>query len=215
MIHVADQILEFSDKVGGARNVYEGHINLLVGGFMFDKSELPAYPWVLPAGTPIKVDEQARTIKIHYAFEVAEAVTAGAKVKVKKGFEGSRVKAGMFLMVAPEDADTAGTGIKVNSVVTTNDDFDEVTLASDPGELSAGAVLVEADKSGETAKIKSVPNALTDRDKRLAPDAKSINGDAVWACDRPILERRIPPIAPAIKKALRDADCFFRFSNRK
>lgn len=215
MIHVADQILEYSDKVGGARNVYEGHINLLIGGFMFDKSELPEYPYVLPAGTPILADEQARTIKIHYAFAVSEAVSSGTKVKVAKGPEGSRVKTGMFLMKAPDTLDASGTGIKVNAVVTTNDGYDEITLASALGILAVGDILVEATASGDAAKIKCIPNSLTDRDKRLSPYAKSINGDAVWASDRPILERRIPPIVPVIKKALREADCFFRFSNRK
>lgn len=215
MIQVADQIMEFSDKVGGARNVYEGHPLLLIGGFMFDKKELPNYPYVLPAGTPILVDEQARSIKIHYAFEVYEAITSGKVVKVTKGFEGSRIKEGMTLMSAPDTIDGTGQGYTVASVDVSNNDYDSVTLNASPGSLSKGAILVESTDATASAKIKVIPNSLTDRDKRLAPDAKSINGDAVWACDRPILERRIPPIAPVIKQAMKDADCFFRWSNRK
>lgn len=215
MIQIADQIIEFSDKVGGARNVYEGHPLLLIGGFLFDKKELPNYPYVLPAGTPILVDEQARSIKIHYAFEVHEAVSSGKVVKVTKGFEGSRIKEGMTLMLAPESIDGTGQGYTVASVDRSNEAYDAVTLNLAPGTIAKGAILVESTGATADAKIKVIPNSLTDRDKRLAPDSKSINGDAVWACDRPILERRIPPVAPIIKKALREADCFFRWSNRK
>jgi len=214
MLKTADQNIQFSDKIGGTRVVFEGHPSLLVGGFDFDIAELPAYPNVLPAGTPIKVDEAARTINIHYAFQVAEAVSNKTSVKIVKGIEGSRVKAGMFVMAAPDTATTTGTGIKINSVDTSAEGYDTITLAS-AATLAKDAILVEADKSGEGAVIKVVPNALTDRDKRLAPGALSMNGDGVWACDRPILERRIPAVAPAIKKALAENECYFRWSNRK
>lgn len=212
MLKTADQNIEFSDKIGGTRVVFEGHPSLLIGGFDFNPAELPTYPNVLPAGTPIKVDEQARTIEIHYAFEVTEKVSA-TKYKVKKGIEGSRAKEGMFLMVAPATAETTGTAGTIKSIDATNEGYDEVTFTAS-FTAEAGDVLVEAATAGADAKVKVVPNALTDRDKRLAPGAKSINGDAVWACDRPILERRIPAVAPAIKKALAENECYFRWSNR-
>lgn len=215
MIQIADQILEFSNKVGGAKVVFEGHNSLLIGGFTFTKADLPVSPNVLPAGTPILIDEEARTIKIHYAFEVSEAVTSGKVVKVKKGIEGTRVKKGMFLMAAPTTYGGTGQGYEVASVVTTNTEFDTITLNAEPGALTVGAILVECTAKDATAKVKVVPNALTDRDKRVSSDAKSINGDGVWASDRPVLERRIPPIADCIKKALRDNECYFRFSKRK
>ena len=214
MLKTADQNIEWSDKIGGTRIVFEGHPLLLVGGFNFDLAELPAYPNVLPAGTPIFIDEQARTIKIHYAFSVFEKVSNKTAVKVAKGVEGSRVKAGMFLMAAPDSVETAGTGYEVKSVDTSNEGYDIVTLAS-AASFEKEAILVEATAAGAEAKVKVVPNCLTDRDKRLDPNAKSINGDGVWGNDRPSLERRIPPVAPAIKKALAANECYFRWSNRK
>lgn len=213
MLKTADQNIEFSDKIGGTRVVFEGHPCLLIGGFDFDIAELPTYPNVLPAGTPIKVDEDARTIEIHYAFAVTKKVSA-TKYQVAKGIEGSRVKAGMNLMVIGNDVDTAGTAGTVKSVDTSNEGYDEITFTAS-FTAEEGDVIVEATAAGEGAKVKVVPNALTDRDKRLAPGAKSMNGDGVWANDRPILERRIPPVAPAIKKALAANECYFRWSNRK
>lgn len=217
MINIADQLIEFSNKVGGARNVYEGHVSLLVGGFLFDKSELPTDGNVLPAGTPIYADEESRTIMIHYAFKVTGAGTSTG-FKVVKGFEGTRVKVGMFLMVAPTTESGTGQSYKVTAVDSSNEEYDVVTTSATATAVTDGAVLVEASSLSATASIKCLPNALTDRDKRLDSNATQINGDAVWACDRPILERRIPPIADCIKAHLLSnyaAPCFFRFSNRK
>lgn len=214
MLKTADQNIEFSDKIGGTRVVFEGHPLLLVGGFNFDISELPAYPNVLPAGTPILIDEQARTIKIHYAFSVFEKVSNKTSVKIAKGIEGSRIKVGMFLIAAPDSVETAGTGYEVKSVDTTNEGYDIITLNS-AVTLEKDSILIEATASGESAKVKVVPNCLSDRDKRIDPNAKSVNGDGVWFVDRPILERRIPPVAPCIKKALVANECYFRWSNRK
>jgi hypothetical protein len=33
--------------------------------------------------------------------------------------------------------------------------------------------------------------------------------------EKPVLERRMPPLTASLKKALRDNECYFRFSNRK
>ena len=127
MINIADQLIEFSNKVGGARNVYEGHVSLLVGGFLFDKSELPTDGNVLPAGTPIYADEESRTIMIHYAFKVTGAGTSTG-FKVVKGFEGTRVKVGMFLMVAPATETGTGQSYKVTAVDSSNEDFSDPDL---------------------------------------------------------------------------------------
>ena len=129
MINIADQLIEFSNKVGGARNVYEGHVSLLVGGFLFDKSELPTDGNVLPAGTPIYADEESRTIMIHYAFKVTGAGTSTG-FKVVKGFEGTRVKVGMFLMVAPTTESGTGQSYEVTAVDSSNEDYDVVTTSA-------------------------------------------------------------------------------------
>ncbi|MBQ0113666.1 MAG: hypothetical protein KBT03_11090 [Bacteroidales bacterium] len=214
MVTSANQHIEFSDKVGGARVVFEGHPYVLTGGYNFDLSALPDYPNVLPAGTPINCNEDTRTIAIHYAFRVVETTATSKTVKLAKDGQGSRVKVGMNLMVAPSTLSTAGQGYEVKSVDTTAADYDVVTLGSDAS-FSANAILVEADAKTSSAKVKVVPNSLLDRDIVKDAKAKLVNATGVWSNDRPVLENRIPPIAPAIKTALLENGCYFRFSTRK
>lgn len=214
IISSADNHIQFSGKVGGARAVYEGHLMILVGGCMFKKDQMPLYPaGVLPAGTPVYCDEVARTFDIHYAFSVAEAATASTTLKVAKGFEGSRIKVGMHLIPAQSDVATAADAtFAVTAVDTSNEAYDIVTLGS-AITAAVGAVLWEADST--TKKIKVLPNALTDRDKVRYAETYMVDGAAAFGCDGAVLERRIPPISDAVKAYMRSQDCFFRFSNHK
>lgn len=210
----ADNYVQFADKVGGAREVFEGQPKVLVGGCTFNISQMPAYPNVLPAATPIYVDEVARTIDIHYAFGVYEAANASTTIKVKKGFEGSRIKVGMNIMKATAKVATTGTAVTVTAVDTTDPAFDVVTVDS-ALTLTLTDVIWEADKAGTGAKVKVVPNALTDRDKRLVPGSSHVNGATIFMCDGAILENRIPPVSDAIKLALKENDCFFRYTKHQ
>lgn len=209
---MADNHIAFSGKVGGARAIYEGHPHILVGGCMFKLNQLPLYPaGILPAGTPIYVDEVARTFDIHYAFELAEAASTKT-VKVKKGFEGSRIQVGMELIPAQADVETAASAsYKVTAVDTTNEAYDVVTLST-ALTANAGSVLWEANAE---KKIKVKPNALTDRDKVKYAETKMVDGAAVFACDGAVLENRIPPVSPAVKAYMRANDCFIRWSNHQ
>lgn len=225
MIKSANQYIEFSDKVGGARVVFEGHPYALVGGYNFDLNTLPNYPNVLPAGTPVYCDEEARTITPHYAFAMYEAVTAEAgskatdtvNIKVAKDGQGSRVKVGMALMEAPATITTTGKAFAVSAVDTSNANYDVVTIVAGTSAISFGAdaVLVEAAEAGTGKKVKVVPNALLDRDIVKDANAKLVNATGIWSNDRPVLENRIPPIAKAVKAALLENGCYFRFSTRK
>lgn len=209
---MADNHIQFSGKVGGARAVYEGHLYILTGGCMFKLNQLPLYPaGILPAGTPVYCDEETRTFDIHYAFELAEAAST-KNVKIKKGFEGSRIQVGMELIPAQADLDTAASAsYKVTAVDTANEAYDVVTLSA-ALTANAGSVLWEANSE---KKIKVKPNALTDRDKVRYAETFMVDGAAAFGSDGAVLERRVPPITDAVKKYMREQNCFFRWSNHK
>ena len=206
--------VKFSKNIGGVRKAYEGH-NLpwmYYGGFKFPSLDvLPASGNVLPAFTPVKVDEEARTIVPMYAFSV-KAVDSNAKtITVNKDVEGTRAKVGMKLIALGNSLATAAqTVATISAIDSSASDVDVLTVDNVVG--SAGAVIVEA---GSDSKIKVIPNGLTPYDTCVDEAAFALDGDAVWGADAPILERRIVPIPDLVKKALKDADCVFKFSNRK
>lgn len=192
-----NQSIRFSTKLGGYRKVFEGHVNLLVGGFNWDLKDLPTAGNVLPAGAPIFVDEGARTIKPLYGFKV-EKVEAANLTVVRDEF-GTRAKVGM----------TIG-GQKVKSIDSSNQWFDVLTMEAavtgKKGDVLYGTM--------DGKDIKTKVNGLTPYDICLDGHAYSADGDAAWQCDRPILIRRMPPITDEVLKSLNSNGCFFRFSNR-
>jgi len=206
--------VKFSKNIGGVRKAYEGH-NLpwmYYGGFKFPSLDvLPASGNVLPAFTPVKVDEEARTIVPMYAFSVKAVDSTKHTITVNKDVEGTRAKVGMKLMALGNSLATAAqTVATISAIDSSESDVDLLTVDNVVG--SAGAIIVEA---GSDSKIKVIPNGLTPYDTCVDEDAYALDGDAVWGADAPILERRIVPIPDLVKKALKDADCVFKFSNRK
>ncbi len=206
--------VKFSKNIGGVRKAYEGH-NLpwmYYGGFKFPSLDvLPASGNVLPAFTPVKVDEVERTIVPMYAFSVKAVDSTNHTITVNKDVEGTRAKVGMKLMALDNSLDTkAKTVATISAIDSSESDVDVLTVDNVVG--SAGEVIVEA---GADSKIKVIPNGLTPYDTCVDEDAYALDGDAVWGADAPILERRIVPIPDLVKKALKDADCVFKFSNRK
>ena len=206
--------VKFSKNIGGVRKAYEGH-NLpwmYYGGFKFPSLDvLPASGNVLPAFTPVKVDEVERTIVPMYAFSVKAVDSTKKTITVNKDVEGTRAKVGMKLMALGNSLATAAqTVATISAIDSSESDVDVLTVDNVVG--SAGAVIVEA---GADSKIKVIPNGLTPYDTCVDEDAYALDGDAVWGADAPILERRIVPIPDLVKKALKDADCVFKFSNRK
>lgn len=215
--------VKFSKKIGGVRKAYEGH-NLpwmYYGGFKFPSLDvLPASGNVLPAFTPVKVDEVARTIVPLYIFKVKAVDATNSKVQVYKDVEGTRAKVGMPLILVGNNLSQAATNVAtVTAIDSSNTDYDVLTLSASPATSgtawwAAGDYLAEAD-SATSKKVKVVPNGLTPYDTCVDEDAYALDGDAVWGADAPILERRIVPIPDSIKAALKAADCVFKFSNRK
>lgn len=206
---------KFSKQWGGVRRAYEGHDApwMLNGGFKFPSLDvLPSSGNVLPAFSPVKADEQARTIEPLYIFEVKSVDSTNKTITVVKGEEGTRAKVGMVLIVTPSDlssAAAAGSRATISAIDSSAADVDVLTVNNVVG--SAGGTLVEA---GSDGKIKVVPNSLTPYDTCVDEDAYALDGDAVWGANSPILERRIMPLPAVIKAALKAADCVFRFSNK-
>lgn len=310
----ANNYTQFSKNWGGVRKAYEGHEApwMLTGGFKFPSLDvLPASGNVLPAFTPVKADEQARTIVPLYVFEVKSVDAEHNTITVLKNEEGTRAKVGMKLIVAPDDYKSAASNlITVTAVDSSASDVDVLTVdaVTSGGTTSYSAVAKDdlfvvvtpeagdnpysegwyiksaantyvkctdtdtsvvsetvyaaskspkalglyEDNAGATAttdtevnltktyyekvitpgtafvtagndlieagtdkKIKVIPNTLMPYDTCVDEDAFALDGEACWGATSPILERRIVKIPAIIKKALKDADCVFRFSNRK
>lgn len=205
--------IKFSKNFGGVRKCYEGKPAIAVGGFSCETALLPVNGAVMAAGTPVYADEQARTIVPLYTFKVKSVDSTNSKITVEKYETGSVAKVGMKLLVVGNDLTAAATDVAtISEIDSSASDVDVLTVDKVAG-ATAGAVLAEA---GADKKIKVIPNGLTYCDNVLDPDAYAIDIDYVWNCmEKPVLERRMPPITASLKKALRDNECYFRFSNRK
>lgn len=214
------QMTQASRNYGGARVVFTGTVKGVTSGqYDVDLTTLPevAHGFV-PAGTPVAVDDAPteRTIKVHYAFEVVAGGTTTA-VRVKKGWEGSRARVGMAVMVMPASVTGTGKAVAITAVDRTNADYDVITIAT-LGTLTAGTILVEADKvSDDAATIKVLPNAFLFYDVVKDPNAINMWGvDALYSqVDGVLLTRRVPPIAPIIREYLRENDVYVRYSNSR
>ena len=205
--------IKFKKSFGGVRKCYEGKPTIAVGGFMCDIALMPAYPNVMAAGTLIYADENTRSIVPLYTFKVLEVDTANKTIKVEKFETGSIAKVGMKLVVVGTDYTATATNMAVVSAVDSNEnDFDILTVDDVTG-ITGGSVLAEGT---DEKKLKVIPNGLTYCDNVLDPDSYAIDIDYIWNCmEKPVLERRMPPLTESLKKALRDNECYFRFSNRK
>lgn len=214
--------VKFSKNFGGVRKCYEGKPTIAVGGFMCDIDLMPAYPNAMAAGTLVYANETAgeRSIVPIYTFKVLSVDTANKTVKVEKFETGSIAKVGMKLLVVGDDLTQAVANIAtVTAVDATASDYDILTMdevvADSSAFIAEGDVLAEA-QSSAVKKIKAIPNGLTFCDNVLDPDAYAIDIDYIWNCmEKPVLERRMPPLTDSLKKALRENECYFRFSNRK
>ena len=203
--------VKWSKSWGGVRKCYEGKPTILVGGFDIDLKLMPEYGNAMAAGTLVYADEQARTVVPLYTFKVKKV--EGTAVTVEKFETGSIAKVGMKLIVVGNDLTAAADKVAtITAIDTTVADVDVLTVDAATG-IAEGAILAEA---GDDSKVKVVPNGLTLCDNVLDKDAYAMDIDVVWNCiDKPVLERRMPPLTDSIKAALREAGCFFRFSNRK
>lgn len=202
-----------ANKIGGARQVFPEALNILVGGFQIAQENVPSVGNVLPAGTPIKVDEITRMATVHYAFEVT--AVSGATVTVKKSLEGTRAKVGMHLMEMPSAIDGTGTAQTITAIDSSSETEDVLTFGTALTGIAVGDTLVEASAQGSSATIKVLPNALTVADMYVSADAYDFGCSAAFGSKGMVYARRIPPIATIIRKYMMENGCYFRFSNSK
>lgn len=228
-------MIKWSKTYGGARNVFTGSAGGVTSGQYFvDLNKLPdGDTGCIPAGTPILINDAARTIAIHYAFELDEAIETGIgatfQAKIKKGFEGSRIQAGMILGAAPSTL--AGLSVATTKVYTvgtidrTDALYDLVTV-SNPNEgvlsatLAKGTVFIEMSKDTENASnyyATVLPNGYTFYDVSKQDDAVLMYGVDGLFCqmDGVLLTNRIPPIADSIRDYMRSKDVYVRYSVSK
>lgn len=216
--------VKWSKSWGGVRKCYEAKPTILVGGFDIDLQLMPEHGNAMAAGTLVYADEQARTVVPLYTFKVKSVDSTAGTITVEKYETGSVAKVGMKLIVVGNDLTQSATYVHtVSAVDSSNNDVDVLTVDNVTG-VTAGAVLAEgvSTTTGEgqsavtTNLVKVIPNGLTYCDNVLDKDAYAMDIDVVWNCiDKPVLERRMPPLTASLKKALRDNECYFRFSNRK
>jgi hypothetical protein len=206
---------EYSMTVGGLRNVYGGKAEVtLPTGYNVALKDMPPVGNVLPAGTPFGCDDFAKTAQPHYAFAVHEAVkTSSLRVKVKKGFEGTRARLGMVLMPLPKDVtdlDYTGAGTIVTSIDDSNADYDVLGLSVSMPALAVDDILVEASVAGGGATIKVIPTATSFADIPCYGDEQTQLVDLVHICPV-IYARRCAPVHPMIRNYMNTHGYFVRF----
>lgn len=199
-------------KMGGALVVFEGHPQLLVGGFNYDLNDLPPAGVVLPCGTPVYCDEANRTITPLVTAKVKTIGTGKTLVLEDNGFGMTAFKVGDTIGRIPSDL-TQAVGENDFSGEVTAVDGNTITVSTSTSVLIVGDILVQIDAT--TSKVKVVPNAITPYDVVRDADAISVDGDGMIGNDRPLLERRMPPYNDALKAAVQANGHKLTFSNRK
>lgn len=208
-----NQVIKGSGKkFGGALVVFEGHPQLLVGGFNYDLNDLPAPGVVLPCGTPVYCDEATRTITPLVTAKVKTIGAGKTLVLEDNGFGMTAFKVGDTIGRLPRDLSTA-VGENDFSGEVTAIDGNTITVSTSTSVLAVGDVLVQI--NGTSKKVKVVPNAITPYDVVRSADAISVDGDGMIGNDRPLLERRMPPYNDALKAAVQANGHKLTFSNRK
>lgn len=182
MVTNLQYFFETARKVRGGRWVWvkdgngENRNNVLLGGTIANPNKGFGHLWAaqLLQYTP------SQPMLIFRSFRVKTAAAASATTIVLEGDGFSDApEVGQYLMVAPDDADTAGKYGKVTDVA-----YDEteqkftVTLSAAIGAVSAGDILVEANAAEDAAAAEPTgnakvlcpkPNVFNEADRDLLP----------------------------------------------
>ena len=205
-------------KIGGARHIFSNDTSLhvLLVGCNVSVERMPTVGNKLPAGTMIKCDSSKQNGgDIHYSFRMYEKSDSSTTVKVEKIMGNTVAKVGMVVGKAPTTAAGTTTGFTINAIDSSHDEYDILTLSGDAGNLGLADILVEVTQVGANAKFKVIPNAILPYDVDTIPGATLYPFNGAWMVTSEILEKRIPPVAPAIKKAMKDDEsypCVFRYT---
>ena len=187
---------ERSRKVRGGRAVWvkdsngENRKNVLLGGTILNPNKGFGHLWAaqLVQHTP------AEGCLIFRSFEVSDAALASATtIKIKGDGFSDAPEVGQFIMIAPDDVETAGNYAKITAVEydAENAKFN-VTLASALGTaLTGGEILVEADAAADAALAEPTgkatvlvpnPNTFIEADADLMPtEGYGLDGTANYS----------------------------------
>lgn len=187
---------ERSRKVRGGRAVWvkdsngESRKNVLLGGTILNPNKGFGHLWAaqLVQYTP------AEGCLIFRSFEVSDAALASATtIKIKGDGFSDAPEVGQYIMIAPDDVETADAYAKITAVEydAENAKFN-VTLASALGTaLEGGEILVEADAAadaalaeptGEATVLVPNPNTFIEADADLMPtEGYGLDGTANYS----------------------------------
>ena len=187
---------ERSRKVRGGRAVWvkdsngEQRGNVLLGGTILNPNKGFGHLWAaqLVQYTP------AEGCLIFRSFEVSDAALASATtIKIKGDGFSDAPEVGQFIMIAPDDVETAGNYAKITAVEydAENAKFN-VSLASALGTaLTGGEILVEADAAADAALAEPTgkatvlvpnPNTFIEDDADLMPtEGYGLDGTANYS----------------------------------
>lgn len=169
---------EAAKKVRGGKWVWvkdsngEQRNNVLLGGTILNPNKGFGHLWAaqLVQYTP------AEGCLIFRSFELSDDVAAAATtLKIKGDGFSDAPEVGMLLMVAPDNATTTGQSTKVTAVSYDAADAEfTVTVDTALGELSEGAILVEATGDDGSASASDTvlvpnPNTFVEADRDLMP----------------------------------------------
>lgn len=147
---------------------------------------------IIREGTPVGKDSNGLYHAIKSAKVYADATDSATTVKVAKGHG---FKANEFIALA-----VGSTSKKINSIDTSNAEYDTLTLAATLGAaLTAGDVLPQAAAAGASAALPYAPVAM------LGESYDVVQGENLWAnavTIGQVKESNIPPIAADIKAKL-------------
>lgn len=174
--------------------------NSYQGGFSLTNT--PTADALIPGGTPMECDEEARTAKICKRFEVYEAASGSPTTYkiVKDSGEYNMLEVGIALMKMPSAIDGTGAGYAVATLDVSNADYDTITVATTLGDVIAGDVLGEAAEVGAAVALEAVANGLSYHDIFVEDDALGYSTSSVYAGR--IYNRRIRKIADIEKAEL-------------
>ncbi len=166
-------------------------ISMTPGGHILDTTGLLAGA-VVPAGTPVALDDISRIAKVCKTVATYADVAATDKViRVNKGH--------LFQVGDNISAAVGGIASVITAIDSSNDSYDIITVDTVLGVLTVGAVLFEStDKGATDGKIKNLPNGL------LYNDAKVADGEDVVSVLRgTVYARRIPPLTDDMQASLK------------
>src|SRR5574343_1375843 len=165
-------------------------IQLVQGGFLLNVTGLTIGAEV-SAGVPLIYDEATRVATImHTAKAYANATSTATTYQVEKGHTmqvGDNLASG----------NTGGKAYPITAIVTTNELYDEITVGTTIGAVTAGDTFYASTATGATA------SALPAINSRLYEDLVVKNGISVSAVIRGTVYARRVPNSTAIESALK------------